>query len=169
MRIALLALVAVCACAARQPTGTAGEAFATGVACDSSRVAPEDGRTWREVRGDRFTYCVPDDWRPIGARAQRWQSSTVEFSWGEPHEAFEQATPTFRPSMAQPHFGFRAVTESIGGHTLRLFIAEPGAGSAFRTAAEWLEPSLALYGTAHTAEGGRDILAVFRSVRFPRR
>ena len=164
--------VASAACASRQQSGAApADVVATGATCDSSRVADAGGdpRSWREVRGEGFTYCVPEGWRATGARAQLWRSETVDFSWGEPHEAFESATPTFRPSLAQPHFGFRSMTESIGGHTLRLFIAEPGAGSAFRTAAEWLEPSLELYGTARTASGGRDILAVFRSVRFTKR
>lgn len=173
MRIGLLALfVATAACAAQARSGAApADLVATGVTCDTSRVGKEvgDERTWREMRGDGFTYCVPADWQATGARAQLWRSPTSEFSWGEPHEAFEGPTPAFRPTTAQPHIGFRVLTESVNGHTLRLYVADPGAGSAFRTAAEWLEASLELYGTAHTADGARDILAVVRSVRFTKR
>lgn len=174
MRIASIvfgsALLAGCAARQIPPTPTQAELLATGQSCDVDRVGEQE-KTWREVSGDRFTFCVPVDWEAVGPRGQLWRSSTVDLSWGEAHDVFERATPftNVLRGRGRERMGSRIVTESIGGHTLRLEIEDGEDAGSLRSAAQWLEPTLALYGTARTASASREIIAAFRSVRFTAR
>lgn len=166
--IALLAVLAVAGCARNQAALAGADAVST-VLCDAARLPADTESEWREVRGDGFTYCVPADWKPVGARAQRWTSSAADVAWNDP-AFFERRVPFVVPTRGQTGapFGQRVVTETVDGHTVRLEIQDGGDYPAWSAAASWLEPSLRFYATARSAAASRDVLAVIRSVRFRR-
>jgi hypothetical protein len=132
-------------------------------------VTMEHETPWREMRGDGFTYCVPPGWSPIGSRAQRWTSKTVDLEWGVP-DGFQRRVPFVVASRGQTgaRFGARVVTEKIDDTIVRLEIEDGTESQFWRAAAASLEPALRLYATARTATGSQEVMAVLRSVRFSR-
>ena len=166
--IALLAAVAIGGCARKQPALASADAVSS-APCDAARLPEDTDGEWREVRGDGFTYCVPADWKAIGARAQRWTSTSVDVAWNDP-AFFERRVPFVVPTRGGTGapFGQRVVTETLDGHTVRLEIQDGGDAPAWSAAASWLEPSLRFYATARSASASREVLAVIRSVRFGR-
>jgi hypothetical protein len=164
----LLAAMLLCGIAgcARQPQLNAASSV-TPTPCDADRAPAESETQWMLAKGDGFTYCVPSDWKPIGPRATRWTSNTVDVSWGEA-SAFGGRAPFVVPTRGQTgaRFGSRVVTETIDGKSVRLEITDGAESSSWMAAASWLEPSLRFQATARSASASRDVLAVIRSVRF---
>lgn len=165
-RAAVLAMTMIAACARNQPQ-LSSIAAVTDVPCDTDRLPADVEGEWRAVRGDGFTYCVPAAWRPIGTRARRWTSPSVDMTWGDPggHEQLVPFVAAARGQTGAP-IGQRVVTETIDGRTVRLEIMDGSDNPAWRAAAAWLEPSLRFSATARTASASREVLAVIRSVRF---
>lgn len=164
----VFATLVIAGCARRQPALPGADAVSS-TPCDATRLPGDVEGEWREVRGDGFTYCVPADWKPIGARAQRWTSAAVDVAWNDP--AFvERRAPFVVPARGQTGapFGQRVVTETVDGRSVRLEIQDGAESPLWSAAASWLEPSLRFAATARSASGSRDVLAVIRSVRFNR-
>lgn len=168
------ALITLLGCAQRQstiePSATMdAHTVATGKSCEASRVGEQD-KSWLEMKGEGFTYCVPANWEPLGARGQRWRSSTVDLVWDE-QSPFGQRAPFVNTARGQSSvpFGTRVVTERVDGRTVRLEVQEAGPDGTLASQAQWLEPSLRLYGRARTATAADEILTVVRSVRFAKK
>lgn len=168
MRAAVLLATLLLAACARQSAAPA-ILVAEAKPCSRDRVPPHDAGDWREIAGDGFTYCVPASWQPVGQRAQRWRTPSLDLEWGQA-DGFQRPAPFVVPTRGQSgaRFGSRVMTETIDGATVRLEIQDLSEATLWSAAAAWLEPTLRVYATARTATAAAEVLGVYRSVRFGR-
>lgn len=172
--------------ARRGLVGLAMTAACVMTACVSSRVAvveepspayvepcpmPTDGSfgSWRLVRAERFTLCVPMEWKVTGSRLTH-RTGSIQWRWGRyvPERVpFVVGQRSSVDAMAAPP-GRSArgnrVLEEIDGQMVDLFWNATGARAA--TGAVWQTPEFHMLGEATSPEAAEAHWAIFRTLRF---
>lgn len=154
----LLVVTGLAGCAS-QPRPSDAEQGDLGAACEMDPATP-DGTTWHEVKTDRFSFCVPAEWRSNGQRSWRGEGGTITWRLGERVAPFEvvASVPGQRPSE------MRESIETIGGARAELHIHR--AGSTYRTSADWTAARVNFSGEARSYDAAQRHLAIYRTVRF---
>lgn len=138
-------------------------------------ATPTSDVPWRLVRADGFTFCVPQDWAPVGkpgkdgVAQQTWRSGAASITWRRGRYQPErvpfrvQASPSSGTQPPQQP-DMRRMREAIGGFAAELWIAD--LRSRFTTGAEWEEPTaLHLVGEARRRADAELQLEIYRTVR----
>ena len=171
-----IATIAVGCASAGSPSAEPG-GLATAEVPRCTVVVPEAGEEmWREVRATRFTFCVPVNWRPLGAPARggadarTWRGGTGSITWGTgEHRPRRIATAQVivragEPLPSAPPGQVRRFTEVIDERVAQLWDNE-FEGKHY-TGATWSRPAVYLEGEATDPATARLQLAVYRTVRF---
>lgn len=152
----LLVVTGLSGCAS-QPRPSDAVPADPGAACEMSPATP-DGATWREVKTDRFSFCVPAEWRSSGQRSWRGEGGTITWGLGERVAPYVVASvPGQMPSE------MRESIETIGGARAELHIYR--VGSTYRTSADWTAARVNFSGEARSYDVAQRHLAVYRTVR----
>jgi hypothetical protein len=169
--LALAALLALAGCAA-PPAGPG----AAPLPCPAEVAGAEAGE-WRLVRAEGFTFCVPRGWRPAGAPASAdfdaasWRGGGGTVTWGTGAYAPGNRGPVTveaRGGRSGAPGEVRRFAESIGGAPAEMW--HDRIGERHFTGAQWARPRpVHLHGEAGDARAAALQLAVYRTVRFPRR
>jgi hypothetical protein len=148
-------------------------------ACDSAVVALlPPVYSWRLVRGDGFTFCVPDTWKAVGkggkesdARQWSYRSTWIKWGVGAPGQQLVSVKGTVTMTGSVPRFepttqiGEDRIThEVIGGNPAQLSIQQ--IDYDWLSSASWNSPPLWFQGHASSARDGDLTLAIYRSVQF---
>lgn len=140
---------------------------------------PED--SWRLVRAEGFTFCVPSSWKPAGRAGRdglsprKWRGRRGSIEWGKGEYRRETRTGTMtvmvevdenRPLMlpTPPPPDVRNFTEVIDGRPAEMW--DNRFGSTFSTGANWRDPHVHVAGEASDHATVRLQMTIYRTVRF---
>lgn len=171
MRVWLAVLVMA---TASSSAGAAQEAPLEMQPCNVATEAADS--TWRLVRADGFTFCVPPEWSPVGkpgkdALAQRkWRSGLTSIEWTRGRYVPERlpfivsGEPGSTP-RGPPQADIRQTSERIGGGVADMWLSDLQTG--YRTGAVWTSPGAIYFlGEARRREQAQVHLDIYRTVRF---
>ena len=180
MRLRILLLVLVAACASAPPIWTpAARTSPASCSAPGGPVSPE----WQLVTGDGFTFCVPPDWRTTDGRTWHGTGGS-SVTWGAgamPRREVVSGVVTMRvpaggapPSRAaveaaaQAQLGQQCTTdrhaESVGGQPARL--VDFSCQGQHNTSIQWTGAALYFEGETGDAREASLQLQVYRTVRF---
>ena len=150
---------------------------------------------WRQVRGAGFTFCVPGDWTPSGSvrhglDANQWNGSGSSLTWdtGRVPEGQQRAGDITGSVVQVPSSGAGAAApvRVTAPATVRiavepcpqatttprvvdgvvLFVTRGTCQGLWVTRAWRHAPAVYVQGTAESADGAQQLLAVVQSIRF---
>jgi len=168
------ALVATLACSGGAPrTPPTPSPSAEPVACPLGDVQP-DLATWRQVRADGFTFCVPSDWRAAGGdRSKIWRHGVSSIEWGTGTPRLKRVVQSvvvrvpagsMPPPPPPPNAEIKRFTEEIGGQTADMW--RNRFDQDYYTGATWTNVNVYLVGETKDVSTADLELRIFRTVRF---
>ena len=142
-------------------------------------ISGHPNESWRLVRGEGFTFCVPMSWRPSGrasssADAKTWRGHGASITWGrgEPRPGAPGTGTGPRGTAvgripAEQLMGFERSqdrkVEEIGGRAAEVWHTEDR-GNHY-TGAQWRNPDFFIYGEAKAPAVADLQLTIYRTTR----
>lgn len=141
-------------------------------------VEAENPDSWRLVRADGFTFCLPGDWLPMGESSvagldpKTWRGSNGVIAWGagedQPlRQTIHVESVSREPGLSSqpiPQIETRRFREVIGGRMAE--VGEDRVTGWSRARVLWPGEGIFLSGEANDEETSALLMVIFRTVRF---